>query len=688
MKAKETTESDNHIDNNINNKNNIYDTVHCIFPSCKQIPSIQMDLFGHVTFQCSCCQKETYSINDFINKLINSSQSFSNNLCVFKHHISDNIKGILFCAKCKCWLCDKCIIEHNNYEPLKVHKLSTWEIDNQCEQHEKNKYKKFCEMCNEHLCKECKNSKKHSNHKKSIISLESYIDSEEIEYKDELYTNMSNWLNKVKIIKRNICNFLNDIQNKIEQSFNTFSNYYTLCQMIHNTFSIFSKNYFSIKNIISNYDIASQIYNNCKFNDINDLINNQTFTIKEIETFISVISSFTNDENNKIISSIYNIDLSNSNENPENQSLFSNIPSISCSKSLFNRVLFDDSSIKKFTPVITYQNSHSLIHDDITITSIILLQDQRICVSSIEKIIEVYTIRLNNITRDISKEDAHNGMIYSLCQMQNSNLVSSSYGDIKIWSIERNDLSLKLNINIFNEEGFFKVIELPDMKIAACTMNKEIKIWNLNILNNNAKQPILTLTGHVSCIKSILYNKNQNALISASTTLDDDNGRIIKWDLNNTNNNTCIDNVDCSNWNSLIEIQENVYAIGGRTSIVIADFNCVNITSTLYGPDDKQFDGEDDIILVQYGQFSKERGTFIAQTTGMICLYEFNNENNQWLNVFYTKDEYKNEIYGNGLLIYKMKDKSSEQEDKEIKYLISSSKKGLKFWKIETTNDY
>ena len=665
MKVKESHETENHIENNLNNKNNIYDTVHCIFPSCKQIPFIHMALFGNVSFRCSCSQNElkTFSISDYINGLVNSSQSFSNNLCEFKHHVNNNINGILFCAKCKCWLCNECIIEHDNCEPLKVHKLSLWEINNQCEQHEKRKYKTFCEKCNEHLCKECKKSKKHSEHKKSILSLENFLESEEVEYKDELYMNISNWLYKVKTIKRNIINFLNDFINRIEHTFNNFSNYYTLCQMIHNTFSIFNKNYFSIKNIINNYDIASQIYNNCKFDEINSLINNQTFTIKEIETFISVISSFNNNEN---------------------QSLLNNISPIS--DSLLNRDSFSNTSIKSLTPVINYENSHSLIHNkNITITSIILLKDQRICISSIEKIIEVYTITLNNITRDISKENAHNRMIYSLCQMQNLRLVSSSYGDIKVWSIERNDLSLQLNIDIFKEEAFFKVIELPDLKIAGCTMNNEIKIWSLQTLDKN---PISTLNGHISCIKSILYNKNKNILISASTTLDDDLGSIIQWDLNNTHNNkSCIEDVDCSNWNSLIEIQENVFAVGGKISIIIVDFNCEQITSTLYGPDDNKFAGEDDIVLVQYGKFSKERGTFIAQTKGLICLYEFNREQKQWLNMFYTKKEFYNEIYGNGLAVYKMKNNVSEQEEKEIKYLISSSMKGLKIWKIETTND-
>ena len=121
------------------------------------------------------------------------------------------------------------------------------------------------------------------------------------------------------------------------------------------------------------------------------------------------------------------------------------------------------------------------IHSN-SLYSPLILSDKRIATCSSDHSISVISIDYNKKTyvQDIKKIDAHNNMIFGICEILNKRLVSS-FNDktIKIWEITKNDLILLSTLN--NHSNYvYRVINLTHNKFASCSTDNSVKIWSIN----------------------------------------------------------------------------------------------------------------------------------------------------------------------------------------------------------------
>ena len=79
---------------------------------------------------------------------------------------------------------------------------------------------------------------------------------------------------------------------------------------------------------------------------------------------------------------------------------------------------------------------------------------------------------------------------------------------------------------------------------------------------------IKTLNGHTSYVRSIIQLKDKDILISGS-----DDNTLRKWNLLTYQCDTIINNVDCCDSNSLLEIDNNRIIVGGWNVITIVNIS-------------------------------------------------------------------------------------------------------------------
>ena len=120
--------------------------------------------------------------------------------------------------------------------------------------------------------------------------------------------------------------------------------------------------------------------------------------------------------------------------------------------------------------------------------------------------------------------ERHNESINSICQLDDGTIVSSLHYTIMI-----GDYTIK---NAHNER-IWKVIALPNNKIASCSNDYTIKIWKNNI-------PIKVLEGHSSYVTSLLYIKERDIMISGA-----DDGTLRLWNTPTFQCVTMIEGVEC-----------------------------------------------------------------------------------------------------------------------------------------------
>ena len=111
-----------------------------------------------------------------------------------------------------------------------------------------------------------------------------------------------------------------------------------------------------------------------------------------------------------------------------------------------------------------------------------------------------------------------------------------------------------------------KVISLSNNRIASCSFDTTIKIWN----SNHPYNLIKTLNGHTDYVTSIIQLKDKDILISGSW---DDDDTLRKWNLLTYQCDKIINNVKCCFRNSLLEIDNNRIIVGGCKVITIVNIS-------------------------------------------------------------------------------------------------------------------
>ena len=142
-------------------------------------------------------------------------------------------------------------------------------------------------------------------------------------------------------------------------------------------------------------------------------------------------------------------------------------------------------------------------HTD-SVNSLLHLKDGRVASCSIDK-----TIRIYDPSNDYHCDqviERHNYGIRSICQLDDGTIVSCS--DDK--SIMIGDYTIK---NAY-DDCIWKVITLPNNRIASCSKDMTIKIWKSNPPYSDT--PIKVLREHSRGVNSLLYIKERDVMISGS----------------------------------------------------------------------------------------------------------------------------------------------------------------------------
>ena len=191
------------------------------------------------------------------------------------------------------------------------------------------------------------------------------------------------------------------------------------------------------------------------------------------------------------------------------------------------------------------------------VCSLLLLNDKRVASCSGDQ-----TIRIFNPSNDYHCDQVlkrHNNDIRSICQLDNGTIVSSSYQSIMI-----GDFLIKNA----HDYWIWGVVALPNNRIASCSNDMVIKIWQ-----GNSDTPIKVLAGHTSTVYSLMYIKGKNIMVSGSN---DRTLRLCEVQTYQCVSVSVIVGINCFLPNSLYRIDKDRVIVGGNNTFCIVNIGkCV-----------------------------------------------------------------------------------------------------------------
>jgi hypothetical protein len=206
------TEDDLSLLSNEENIQTINPNKEILCPECWCVPKIIIDSSKNIiTSDCNYNHHCTNDINQFLKKSTNHSlYDVSCSLC----QKNQNKSKILFqyCYECNSFLCDICLLNHDNSKSNKNHHLiSIDKLNSYCIIH-KNKYNNYCDTCSLNICTQCKLS-----HEKHIIkNFENMIPKKE---------EINRKRNNIHKQKEEIAKIENCFKEVIQQIINSFHEY-------------------------------------------------------------------------------------------------------------------------------------------------------------------------------------------------------------------------------------------------------------------------------------------------------------------------------------------------------------------------------------------------------------------------------------------------------------------------------
>ena len=220
--------------------------------------------------------------------------------------------------------------------------------------------------------------------------------------------------------------------------------------------------------------------------------------------------------------------------------------------------------IDQFFTVKTIQEHNSNVY------TLIVLSDGRLASCSWDFSIKIYNS--SNYDCELTIENAHKDYVNSITELPDGKLVScSSDTSISIWSLGQKEYKLITSFKK-HKSVVFKVITLTNNRFASCSYDNSIKIYSAN----SPYAVVATLEGHTGSVRSILQIQNKELLVSGS---DDDT--LCFWDTQNYLKLHSIDDVSCSYHQSLIEIKNNLIAVGGYATVFIVNYKTFSIQTVI-----------------------------------------------------------------------------------------------------------
>ena len=125
-------------------------------------------------------------------------------------------------------------------------------------------------------------------------------------------------------------------------------------------------------------------------------------------------------------------------------------------------------TIKKIS-IETIKSIKTISEHSSYIFCLLLLKDKRIASCSADKTIRIFDPSNNYHCDQVIKKP--NNAVYSICQLDNGTIVSCLDNVIKIGDF---------TINNAHVNFVYKVITLPNNRIASCSWHNSIKIWKSN----------------------------------------------------------------------------------------------------------------------------------------------------------------------------------------------------------------
>ncbi len=471
----------------------------------KNIPS-------EFSINCVCKNGQTIISLDKLKTLFHNLEYKIKDIYCKKH----NIKGIKYCNNCSAWLCDNCLLIHN--EIVDNHYLTN-SINEQpeiCKKHKDGEIKLYCKDCKKEICIFCTeiNEEHYQHNIKSYLTYYSKIH----QFKEKnIYHSFDDFKEKFESITNGILDcYIKEYNKKVNQYISMIDNLQNQINQYSNFMEI------KIENCKKLFDIIISAYKRY-FEDL-EIKYPKIHTLK----FLSKFSNF-----------IENISFEN--ENSENFDLLYN------KVSQFNNELFfginidyteskeknkKKLNINKF-PVLIFknekkrkkENKYEMIEDKMLkghsgpIYSLIELNDGRIASGSKDTKIIIWDLQNKKIDKVL---EGHLNSIYSLLQLREGNLISCSEDfTIKIWDL----IDYKILKNINFSFPIYCCLELFDLRIAL-GHNKIISVLRIQISKKD-----FVLEGHENKITKIIQ-LNENKIASSSF-----DGKIFIWDILEQNDN-------------------------------------------------------------------------------------------------------------------------------------------------------
>ena len=188
------------------------ESLYMICPQCHKIPLISIISDNEILSKCQCNKDNTITLDNFFEQYV---QPIKSEYCYNTKKHGDVVSS-KYCIQCVKWLCDNCIENHNEY--LSDHELTTSPLyQTRCFFHQNEKLTLFCNKCNISICSQCKEF--HKEHDINQI-MRQYSNEKYLKYVENMNLLRDKVYQYNKDLKNKTIEYLNQLINKVEESFN------------------------------------------------------------------------------------------------------------------------------------------------------------------------------------------------------------------------------------------------------------------------------------------------------------------------------------------------------------------------------------------------------------------------------------------------------------------------------------
>ena len=506
--------------NDINKENKVDDneclkpskTVIC--PKCKEMIRIVMHDYKIKLYEC----KNNHSVDDISFSEYENTQKINEKNIICQNckssNKNDSYENIFYvCLSCKINLCPLCKNSHD-----KNHNIINYEQkDYICNLHYET-YNSYCKDCSKNICMLC----------------EAEHDKHNIIYFGKIMPNMKEIEDEINNQKKEIKNFINDIEEIIDRLNDLINNveiYYKIYDDIIHNYNIKNKNHIILQNI---KDIRD--YNHKFLNNINT-INNEKNIINKFKSLIDISHKMNSKNKNKKINESIKEEVNNKDDEnviketelimPKNgdekeEKIEKKKEEVKNSEKLDK----NDSNLIKISGNLNEQKEQILDnYDSVKISqmielcnieikngflSFLLLEDGRIAMLGHKKNI-LYIINLKDNKCDINSylgkvDTDYKGKLF---QMDDGNLIVARNYDIQIIKLKDKEIEIIYSKHLQYDTKFFKFSK----EIIIYKFDYAFYFYRYNNGNINLEESVYKDFDSNDIIENSLYNINEKELV-------------------------------------------------------------------------------------------------------------------------------------------------------------------------------